>query len=148
MINEVLVGVLLLTVPAMGQNRYSDPIWGPDSIMVECSGGGPVEVDSIKLYKWLNGDFRFYRAWYVRGLEGRPFTTDSVSAGQYTARAKNQYGESCSGNIVTVGSLSSVPVFKVVEDKVKYFDVRGRYVGNKPPKAKGVYYKKKVKLKK
>ena len=138
--------VLEYTVPWTGQHHWIDPTQGADSIMVDCSGGDSVSVDSTILVgaPISGGGFRRIRAHYVRGMEGMP---DSFRAGpgHYYVLALNRGGVSCAGNIAYVPPpvVTEVPVEPVLGADVirwKLYDVRGRLAVQ--PLASGVYYRK------
>lgn len=136
-----------MTVPSHGQRRWIDPTYGADSLMVECSGPDTVHVDSIRLYQWQDGQFRYFKGYYVRGQEGQPFSTDSLPPGQYIVKPMNGAGEGCASNVASVPfpTPTAVPVVANPVPKFRVFNVRGQLVPEGAKKARGRYYRKPAK---
>ena len=127
---------LLFTLPSTGKHSWTDPSQGPDSVMVECSGGQAIhQLATVRVYFNPNtgGGWRRVAEMGVAGMEGRPdsITVDSGPGGHYYVTTTNPAGESCASPVIYVpGSVVTgiEPEVAARPATVRIFDVQGRLV--------------------
>ena len=131
---------LVFTLPTTGQLVWIDPSQGPDSTMVECSGGpGIHEILTARLYGWpvTGGGIRLVAEHSVSGQEGQPDSFPVPWPGMFYVTTTNPAGESCASNRVNVAPTDLTGIGTPDETLGKVltcvlFDVQGRRVGSFP----------------